>query len=150
MRTWTLVWKEMRERPVALATCLLAIVLGVTALVAVRTVTAHSELAVAHELDALGANVLILPKGVTLQDYYAADMHGETIPEEYVERITLSKLQGGGQPLPETVRADDVERSARDTDGHLAEVGVPGEGGVGRGRGVLPARRLRGDRKSVV
>jgi putative ABC transport system permease protein len=94
MRTWTLVWKEMRERPVALATCLLAIVLGVTALVAVRTVTAHSELAVAHELDALGANVLILPKGVTLQDYYAADMHGETIPEEYVERITLSKLQG--------------------------------------------------------
>jgi putative ABC transport system permease protein len=94
MRTWTLVWKEMRERPVALVTCLLAIVLGVTALVAVRTVTAHSELAVARELDALGANVLILPKGVTLQDYYAADMHGETLPEEYVERISLSKLQG--------------------------------------------------------
>jgi putative ABC transport system permease protein len=94
MRTWTLVWKEMRERPVALATCLLAIVLGVTALVAVRTVTAHSELAVARELDALGANVLILPKAVTLQDYYAADMHGETLPEEYVTRITLSKLQG--------------------------------------------------------
>ena len=94
MRTWTLVSKEMRERPVALLTCWLAIVLGVTALVAVRTVTVHSESAVARELDALGANVLILPKGVTLQDYYAADMHGETLPEEYVERIALSKLQG--------------------------------------------------------
>lgn len=94
MRTWTVVLREMWERPIALLTCLLAIVLGVTSLVAVRTVTAHSELAVARELDALGANVLILPKGVTLQDYYAADLHGETLPEEYVGLITLSKLQG--------------------------------------------------------
>lgn len=94
MRIWTLIGRELWERPVAMMTCLLAIVLGVTALVAIRTVTTHSELAVARELDALGANVLILPKGVTLQDYYAADMHGETLPEEYVGRIALSRLQG--------------------------------------------------------
>lgn len=94
MRLPTLVRKELWERPVAMLTCLLAILLGVTALVAIRTVTAHSELAVARELDALGANVLILPKGVSLQDYYAADLHGETLPEDYVERITLSKLEG--------------------------------------------------------
>ncbi|HTU21986.1 MAG TPA: FtsX-like permease family protein [Gemmataceae bacterium] len=75
-------------------TCGLAILLGVTALVAVRTVTVFSERAVARDLDSLGANVLVLPRGVTLQDYYAADTHGETLPEEYVERLTLSGLEG--------------------------------------------------------
>ncbi|HZV05459.1 MAG TPA: FtsX-like permease family protein [Gemmataceae bacterium] len=94
MRLWTMVGKELRERPVPMATCGLAIVLSVTALVAVRTVTVFSERAVARDLDALGANVLVLPRGVTLQDYYAADMHGETLPEEYVERLTLSGLEG--------------------------------------------------------
>jgi putative ABC transport system permease protein len=94
MRLRTLIGKELWERPVPMLTCLLAIGLGVTALVAVRTVTVHSERAVARELDALGANVLILPRGVSLQDYYAADLHGETLPEEYVERITLSRLEG--------------------------------------------------------
>jgi putative ABC transport system permease protein len=94
MRLLTLIGKEMGARPVPMLTCLLAILLGVTALVAIRTVTHYSELAVAQEMDALGANVLILPRGVTVQDYYAADLHGETLPEEYVERITLSKLEG--------------------------------------------------------
>jgi putative ABC transport system permease protein len=94
MRLRTLIGKEMGERPVPMLTCLLAILLGVTALVAIRTVTHYSELAVAREMDSLGANVLILPKGVSVQDYYAADMHGQTLPEEYVQRITLSKLQG--------------------------------------------------------
>jgi putative ABC transport system permease protein len=94
MRLPTLIGKELWERPVPMLTCLLAILLGVTALVAIRTVTVYSELAVARELDALGANVLILPKGVSLQDYYAADLHGETLPEEYVERIALSRLEG--------------------------------------------------------
>lgn len=94
MRLHTLIGKEMGERPVPMITCLLAIALGVTALVAIRTVTYFSELAVAREMDSLGANVLILPKGVGVQDYYAADLHGETFPEEYVQRITLSKLQG--------------------------------------------------------
>lgn len=94
MRLPTLIGKELWERPVPMLTCLLAILLGVTALVAIRTVTVYSELAVARELDELGANVLILPKGVSLQDYYAADLHGETLPEEYVERIALSRLEG--------------------------------------------------------
>jgi putative ABC transport system permease protein len=94
MRLRTLIGKELGERPVPMLTCLLAIGLGVTALVAIRTVTVYSEQAVARELDALGANVLILPQGVSLQDYHAADLHGQTLPEEYVERITLSKLEG--------------------------------------------------------
>ena len=94
MRLRTLIARELWERPVPMLTCLLAIGLGVTALVAIRTVTHYSEMAVAREMDSLGANVLILPKGVSVQDYYAADMHGEVLPEEYVQRITLSKLEG--------------------------------------------------------
>jgi putative ABC transport system permease protein len=31
---------------------------------------------------------------VTLQDYYAADLHGETLPEELVTRLALSNLEG--------------------------------------------------------
>jgi putative ABC transport system permease protein len=116
MRLATLIGKEMRERPVPMVTCLGAILLGVTALVAIRTVTYYSERAVAREMDSLGANVLILPKGVSVQDYYAADMHGDVLPEEYVERITLSRIEGvdnlspklcvpasiGGQPVTVT------------------------------------------------
>ena len=83
MRLWTLIRKELWERPVPMLTCLAAIVLGVTALVAIRTVTVFSESAVARELDALGANVLILPKGVSLQDFYASDLHDKTLPEEH-------------------------------------------------------------------
>lgn len=94
MNLFKFISKELSERPVPMLTCLLAIVLGVTALVAIRTVTTYSELAVMRELDSLGANVLILPKDVSLQDYYAADSHGQTLPEEYVDLIALSSLEG--------------------------------------------------------
>jgi putative ABC transport system permease protein len=94
MKLRTLVWREIFERKNQLATSFLAILLGVTAIVAIKNVTVYSEKAVARELDALGANILILPKSVSLQDYYTADLQGETFPEEYVERLTGSGLQG--------------------------------------------------------
>ena len=74
-----LIWKELWQRPTAMVTCLLAIMLGVTALVAIRSVTVYSEKAVAKQMSELGANVLLLPKNASLQDYYAADANGETI-----------------------------------------------------------------------
>jgi putative ABC transport system permease protein len=94
MRLRTLIWRELVQRPAAMTVGVLVILLGVAALVAVLNVTDASEKAVSRELDALGANVLILPKAVSLQDYYAADMHGEVIPEEYVTRLALSDVQG--------------------------------------------------------
>lgn len=94
MRLRSFVWKELWERPTAMLTSLLAIVLGVTALVAIRSVTDFSEQAVARELDRLGANLLVLPKGVTLQDYYVADLHGQTLPESHVSRIVFANLRG--------------------------------------------------------
>jgi putative ABC transport system permease protein len=89
-----LVWKELWQRPTAMITCLLAICLGITALVAIRSVTVFSERAVAEKLEALGANVLLLPQGVSLQDYYAADEHGATLPEEYATQLALANLEG--------------------------------------------------------
>jgi putative ABC transport system permease protein len=89
-----LIWKEIRQRPMAMATCLLAIVLGITALVAIRSVTVFSEQAVAKQMTALGANILVVPKEVSLQDYYAADSQGATLPEEYATQLAMANLAG--------------------------------------------------------
>ncbi len=94
MRLRTLIARELRARPGPALACGMTVLLGAAALVAVRTVTVHTEAAVARDLDALGANVLILPRDVTPEDYYAADLHGRTLPEEYTERLTLSSLEG--------------------------------------------------------
>jgi putative ABC transport system permease protein len=90
----TLVWREIFERKSQLATSLLAILLGITVIVSIKNITVYSEKAVAREMDSLGANILVLPKTVTLQNYYAADMQGDTIPEEYVTQLAMSDLEG--------------------------------------------------------
>jgi putative ABC transport system permease protein len=94
MRMQTLVWRELFERKSQLLMSFLAILLGITVIVSIRNISFYSEKAVAREMDSLGANVLVLPKSSTLQDYYAADMQSEVIPEEYVTQLALSDLQG--------------------------------------------------------
>jgi len=94
MNMRTLVWRELFERKSQMLTILLGVFLGITTVVAIRNITYYSEKAVARELDTLGANVLVLPKSVSLQDYYSADMHDQVIPEEYVMRLTMSNVQG--------------------------------------------------------
>ena len=94
MRLQTLVWKELRERPSAMLTSGLAILLGVASLVFIRHVTVHSEQEVSRQLSTLGANILILPKDASLQDYYAADQNGRTLPEEHVSEVFLAGLTG--------------------------------------------------------
>ncbi len=89
-----LVWREMFERKNQLATSFLAILLGIAVVVSIKNITFYSERAVAAQLDALGMNVLVLPKSASLQDYYSADMQDEVIPEEYVDRLALSDLKG--------------------------------------------------------
>jgi putative ABC transport system permease protein len=94
MRLRTIVWREIFERKNQLATSFLAILLGITVIVAIKNISFYSEKAVAKELDALGANILILPKAATVQDYYSADMQEDVIPEEYVTMLATSDLQG--------------------------------------------------------
>jgi len=90
----TLIWKELWQRPTAMLTSLIAVALGVTALVAIQNITVFSEGEIARRMENLGANVLVLPSSVTLQDYYGADMHGQTMPEEYVTRLALARMTG--------------------------------------------------------
>lgn len=94
MNLRTLVWRELSERPSAMLTSTLAILLGVTALVAIRHVTVFSEREVGQQLQSLGANVLVLPKSATLQDYYSADLTSQTLPESHVSSILLANLPG--------------------------------------------------------
>lgn len=94
MNMRTLVWREIFERKSQLLTSFVAILLGITVIVSIKNISYYSEMAVAREMDSLGANVLVLPKSSTLQDYYAADMQGETIPEAYVTQLAMSDLAG--------------------------------------------------------
>lgn len=94
MRLRTIVWREIFERKNQLVTSFLAILLGISVIVSVKNITVYSEKAVARELDALGANILILPKSASLQDYYSSDMQDDVFPEEYVTRLANSDLQG--------------------------------------------------------
>lgn len=94
MNLRSMIRKELRERPTPLATSLLAVLLGVAAFVGLRSVNVASEQAVSKELETLGANVLILPRDVSLQNFYAADAHGKTLPEEYAMRLSLANLTG--------------------------------------------------------
>jgi putative ABC transport system permease protein len=89
-----IVWKELRERPAAMATSFVAIFLGVAAIVATRHVTYFSEREVSRQLSDLGANILVLPKSSSLQDYYSADVSNDKLPEELVGEIVLASLTG--------------------------------------------------------
>lgn len=94
MRLKTLVFRELFQRKNKLLTSLLAIVLGIAIITFINNTTTYSEKAIAKELDALGANILILHPSATLENYYSADLGGWEIPEEYVTRLTLSNLEG--------------------------------------------------------
>jgi putative ABC transport system permease protein len=94
MRLRSLAWKEFAHRPLPMITGLAAVVLGISALVSIQTIIQSSEAQVAARLEQLGANVLVLPEGATLHDYYAADSHGTTLPEEYVTRLALARKVG--------------------------------------------------------
>jgi putative ABC transport system permease protein len=109
MNLRTLVWRELFERKSQMLTVFLGILLGITTVIAIKNITFYSEKAVARELDSLGANVLVLPKSVTLQDYYAADMHDEVIPEEYVMRLVMSDVQGVDNLSPKLCVPIEVE-----------------------------------------
>lgn len=104
-----LIWKEMWQRPTPLVTSLAAVALGVTALVAIQSITVFSEEKIAGDMQSLGANVLVLPASVSLQDYYAADMHGQTIPEAYVTQLALAKMAGVEHLAPKLCVAAEVD-----------------------------------------
>jgi putative ABC transport system permease protein len=89
-----IILKELLERKKQFLTSFIAILLGIIVIVAVKSVSSSSEKAVAIQLDNLGANILVLPQTATIDNYYAADINAPEMPEEYVDRITSSTIQG--------------------------------------------------------
>ena len=94
MKIKQIVFKELFQRRNQLISSLIAVSLGIAVMVAIQSTTHYSEKAVAGELDALGANVMILAKDATVQDYYSADFQQSEIPESYVQILIDSDLQG--------------------------------------------------------
>lgn len=95
-----LIFKEMFRRPGQSITTLFIVALGVSALVAVESIVTSSEAKVASQMQQLGANILILPEGVSLQDYHAADSHGQSMPERYVTEIAFAQKVGVEELAP--------------------------------------------------
>jgi len=94
MKISQIVLRELFQRNNQLISSLIAVSLGIAVMVAIQSTTHYSEKAVAGELDALGANILILAKDATVQDYYSADFQQSEIPESYVSLLTNSDLKG--------------------------------------------------------
>lgn len=99
-----LIWLEFKQHKSQLISGLLAITLGIAVIVGIRSISVVSEKAVAVNLDNLGANILVLPQASNVDNYYAADIDGPTIPQEYVERILTSTLQGVDNMSPKLTR----------------------------------------------
>jgi putative ABC transport system permease protein len=159
MKLRTLVWREIFERKSQLATSFLAILLGITVIVSIKNITFYSEKAVAREMDSLGANILVLPKSATLQNYYAADMQGDTIPEEYVAQLAMSSLQGLDNLSPKLSVPVEIEGESFTLTGILpksefqAKAAWSGAGIFSRpaGCGAMPTLPFaEGDKKSLV
>lgn len=94
MKIQQLVLREIFQRSNQLIFCLLSITLGIAIIVGIKNITVFSEKAITRELDALGANILILPKSANVQDYYSADFQDMEIPEDYINTLLKSDIKG--------------------------------------------------------
>ncbi len=109
MKLRSMIWKELWKRPSSMLTSLLAITLGVSAMVASQNIAISSDKKNTEDMESLRANVLVLPPAVTLQDYYAADVHSYTMPEEYALRLALAKMPGVESVAPKLSVESDVD-----------------------------------------
>jgi len=108
MKIYKLVLIELWHRKSQLITALLAITLGIGVIVGIRSVAVVSEKAVAVNLDNLGANILVLPQGTSIDNYYSADIDAPTFPEEFVEKIRTSTIAGVDNISPKLTRRINV------------------------------------------
>lgn len=109
MNLFRFVFIELWHRKSQLISGLLAITLGIGVIVSIQSISVVSEKAVAVKLDNLGANILVLPLGTGIDDYYAADIDAPTMPAEYVERILTSSLQGVDNLSPKLTRRVNIK-----------------------------------------
>ncbi len=108
----TIVFKEINRRKGRLISGLLAITLGIAVIVAIQSITSVSRQVVAKKLDLLGANIMVLPQGASVDDYFSADVDAPTFPEEYVDRIATSMIPGVDNMSPKLSRRVEINSSS--------------------------------------
>jgi putative ABC transport system permease protein len=84
MKLLTLAAREMTRRKARLAACILAPALAVALLVGVDALSRSAERAVASRLEALGADLIALPRGLRLFDYYRGEFGDALLSEDVV------------------------------------------------------------------
>lgn len=89
-----LIFRELLQRKHQMTTAVLAIAIGIAGVVGINTVTAASTRRLKSEMENLGFNLLILPKGSGVENYYTADTGRRYLPEEYARRLVHSGLHG--------------------------------------------------------
>jgi putative ABC transport system permease protein len=99
-----LVKKELWHRKTQLISGLLTMTIGIAVIVAIKSISTVSERAVAIKLDNLGANILVLPQGTNIDDYYSADIDAPLFSENYVSKIVSSTLPGIDNMSPKLTR----------------------------------------------
>ena len=122
MTLWQLVIKESRYQRLSFCLGILAVIVAVGVLVAVLTILRSHDLqtqkilALKEEemekemsimeddyrkiMKILGFNLLILPEGQQLSDFYAEGYATKDMPEEYVERLSASNIMTIRHLLP--------------------------------------------------
>ena len=108
MNAFKIIWLELWHRKSQLITALLAITIGIGVIVGIKTISLYSEQAIAIKLDNLGANILVLPQGSGIEDYYSADIDAPTIPEDYIEKVLTSSLDGVDNLSPKLSRKVEI------------------------------------------
>jgi len=99
-----IVRKELMARKGRLLSGLLVITVGIAVVVCIQSIASVSQQMVAQKLDLLGANIMVLPQGASVDNYYSADIDAPTFPESYVERISSSMLPGVDNLSPKLSR----------------------------------------------
>ncbi len=92
MKIRHIVFKELWQRKSELLASFIAILLGIAMIVSIQTIGVSSKEKITDEMHNLGSNMLILPKGTKVSDYYTADFGEETIPEKYVNTLHTSEF----------------------------------------------------------
>lgn len=109
MKINMLLYEELRQRKVRLATSILVVLLATSVIVSVQSISRSSRRAVIKQIQSIGANTFVLPRSLSMVSYYSADFGGSGMPESY-----FYKLAGSGLVKRENVQAKLCSRIAID------------------------------------
>jgi putative ABC transport system permease protein len=87
MRLSRVVWKELWHRKVGALIILLGITLCVALIVALRRVSLSAIDEMRQAMLEMGKNIVILPQGLALEQYWASDFGDKTLPQEDVQTL---------------------------------------------------------------